>query len=350
MTKKSPDDRPRTLKSFFAGFGMGVANVIPGVSGGTVAFIMGIFEPLVNAISAFATAANIKLFFTLHWKELSRKLPLKFLAALFAGIGIALVTASKLILLSLENYPAETFAIFLGMMAASVAVMWKDVENWKFGRIIAFLAGCAAAFAIINSVPVDTPKTWWMSLLGGAISIMAMILPGISGSFLLLIMGQYTVLWSAVANLPESLFTAECITLISFFAGAAAGLAVFAKVLKWLFAKYHDVTVALLIGFMAGSLPRLWPWNRDTVFSVKTADGIVRLNLPEDAAALEAAKNAGADITALKFEYALPDDFSFTTFWLPLLLIIAGAAIVLIMETAAGKKNSAKKHITEGVE
>lgn len=339
MTDKSTKN-PGIFKSFISGFGMGVANVIPGVSGGTVAFITGIFEPLVNAVSDIASSENIKLFFTLHWQELCRRLPLKFLLCLFAGILVALVSASKIILWALGNHPAETFAIFLGMMAASVIIMWKDVKKWSLTAIPAFVAGCVIAFATVNLVPVDTPETWWMAFAAGAISVMAMILPGLSGSFLLLIMGQYTVLWGAVANLPGSLFTTELATLAAFAGGAIAGLAVFVKVLKWLFARHHDVTVALLIGFMAGSLPRLWPWNRDIHFSVKTAEGITCMSMPENAAQLAEAKTAGADITVLEFEYGLPESLTDASFLVPATLIIAGIILVILMEVAA-KKGSA---------
>ena len=339
MAEQNIKKSPGAIKSFLSGFGMGVANVIPGVSGGTVAFITGIFEPLVETISAIASAESLKLFFSLRWKELFHRLELKFLLCLFAGVAVALVTASKIIIMALENYPGATFALFLGMMVASVVLMWKDVSKWNIACVVSFIAGCAAAFAIINSVPVDTPKTWWMSFISGAISVMAMILPGISGSFLLLIIGQYTVLWGAVAKLPGPLTAYEIITLVSFLAGSVAGLAAFAKILGWLFKKYHDITAALLIGFMAGSLPRLWPWNMDKVFSVKTAEGITRLTLPEDNTALEAAKAAGADITALEFEYALPSSFTFSEFWLPVILIVIGAAAVVVMEKVSSDKN-----------
>ncbi len=332
---------PGAAKGFAAGFLMGTANVIPGVSGGTVAFIMGVFEPLIRTLKRATEPETLRLAFRGRFGRAAGRMEWKFLLSLLAGAALALVSASKLVIYLLEHHPGETFALFLGLMGAGVVAMWRQVGRWSAGAAAAFGIAGLAAFGIINLMPVSTPNNWMMSLAGGAVAIIAMILPGISGSFLLLILGQYAFLWGAVPRLPGSLFSGEASTLGFFALGGLAGLAAFVNVLNWLFRKHHDVTVAALIGFTVGSLPRLWPWNTDTVFSVRGADGaIARLTLPADAEALAAARAAGAKITALDFSYGLPG--SFAEAGPPLLLIIAGAGIVALIEYLSGKKHGDK--------
>lgn len=328
---------PGAVKSFTAGFLMGTANVIPGVSGGTIAFIMGVFEPLIRTLKRVPEPETLRLVLRGKWRQAAARVELKFLISLLAGALAALVSASRLVIYMLDHHPGETFALFLGLMAAGVVSMWRRVGRWSAGAAAAFGIAGLAAFGIINLVPVSTPDNWVMSLVGGAVAIMAMILPGISGSFLLLILGQYAFLWGAVSRLPGSLFSGEAATLGFFALGGLAGLAAFVNVLNWLFRKHHDVTVAALIGFTAGSLPRLWPWNTDTVFSVKGADGVIsRLTLPADGEALAAARAAGAKVTALEFSYGLPGNIAEA--WLPILLIIVGIAVVTLIEYLSGRK------------
>ncbi len=301
--------RISAARAAVAGFAMGVANVIPGVSGGTMIFIFGVFEELVDAIRTAASIETAKLFFSGKFKAAFARVNWKFLIPLAVGLGIALVSAAKLFTWLLADYPSHTFAGFLGLMIASVIMMSKQVERWNSGAILALILCALVAFGVVNMVPVNTPHSWWMMLIAGAIAVCAMILPGISGSFLLLILGQYTVLWGTVAELPRSLFTADGFSNIFWMGlGGVIGLVAFSHVLNYLFKHRRNITVASLVGFMVGSLPRLWPWNVDT-------------------------GGASAD-KSTTFEYALPKEFG-GDFWLTTGLIVAGAALVVVTEYVA---------------
>ncbi len=331
------------LRVALAGFAMGVANVIPGVSGGTMAFILGIFEELIDSIRRIASVETLKLLLHFRFRELWTTLPWRFLLAVGVGILAALVSAAKLFTWLLDAYPSFTFAFFFGLMLPSVVMMMRKVKQWRAGPVISLLCGAGVAFWIINLVPESTPNVWYISLLSGMVVICAMILPGISGSFLLLILGQYAYVWGAVAHLPKSLVTPEFFTLFWSGIGCVVGLGLFVHILNYLFAHRHDATMAALIGFMIGSLPRLWPWNVDTLVSVKYASGeLIHLALPESQPAVEAAVRAGAKVTPLKFAYALPQEFG-GAFWLTVGLIVFGCAVVVLTEWLAARNGGQAK-------
>ncbi|MBE6390121.1 MAG: DUF368 domain-containing protein [Lentisphaerae bacterium] len=252
------------LYNFSVGFCMGGANVIPGVSGGTMLFIMGAFSKLTGAISTIASVKTLKLLLSGKWKELYELIPWRFLFALGVGILLSFATLAKLLVWLLNNCQQYTFAFFFGLIAASIITVNRQMKKWSWGAWISFAASAATAFGIISLVPVNAGSQWYMLILYGAICIIAMILPGLSGSFLLLIFGQYQKVWDAVGNLAHFHWTISDISTVFFLAlGAIAGIGMFVHLLNWLIKNFYDFTVAALIGFMVGAIPRLWPWQQE---------------------------------------------------------------------------------------
>ncbi|MCB0209896.1 MAG: DUF368 domain-containing protein [Anaerolineae bacterium] len=258
IEKEQQKTDTRTLKDYIIlaakGFCMGAADVVPGVSGGTMAFILGIYEELINSIKGLLDPQIFKAAFRFQIKELFTLVPWQFLGALGFGILLAIFTLAKFLEAALVNYPALIWSFFFGLVIASIITVTKRVKKWNSSTILAMVAGTYAAYKIVGMVPVETPTAPWFLFLSGFIAICAMILPGISGSFILVLMGKYQYILSAVNN-------HDFVTLILVAAGAAIGLVTFAQVLGWLFNRYHDVTVAILIGLMIGSLRKVWPWK-----------------------------------------------------------------------------------------
>ncbi len=248
----------RTVKDFVViglkGMAMGAADVVPGVSGGTIAFISGIYEELLSSISN----VNLSLLKTLQkdglkaaWKQLNGL----FLLALFTGIFISIVSLAKVIKWLLENEPILLWSFFFGLVLASIIYIGKQISNWNLGTILALIIGAIIAYFITTLNPMVTENSSSLFIfLAGAIAICAMILPGISGSFILVLLGAYKPVLDAVNNRN---FT----TIIAFLAGAVVGLLSFSKVLKWLFAHHKNNTLAALTGFVIGSLNKIWPWK-----------------------------------------------------------------------------------------
>ncbi len=315
------------------GFAMGSANVIPGVSGGTMAFILGIYEELIDSIRKCASAETIKMLAKLDVKGLSRELPWRFLATVGTGVLVAIATMAKVLSHALDKYPEITFSFFFGLILASIYTVLKRVGKWRGDRVVAIFAGAAVACLVLTLVPVETPHTWWNLFLCGIIVVCAMILPGISGSFLLLILGQYKYVLDAVNE-------RNVMVLAWLVLGCAAGLAGFVHLLNWLFKKSHDLTVATLIGFMAGSLWKLWPWQERTQVLVKSGAEVFKINLPSDALRLEQAlmSDPAATIKTLVTRNVLPDNLD-GAFWTALLAAIAGLVIVILMERSATQKD-----------
>lgn len=327
------------IKVSLSGFAMGVANVIPGVSGGTMAFLLGIYEELIESIRKIASVETIKDIFTFKIKKLLETLPWKFLLALGIGVFIALGSCAKLFTYLVTDHAVLTFAFFFGLVAASVFAVLKKVKKWNISRFVMFVIGIAVAFLIVTLVPVTTPNVWWISFLAGMIVICAMILPGISGSFLLLVLGQFKYVWGSVAilaSLGKDVTTEELInavkTVAFLGAGCIVGLGSFVHLLNYLFKKYHDLTVVTLIGFMVGSLWKLWPWKTIVSYSVRTADYVKTVS----AANIEPFKIAGAKIKVLVDQNFLPTTFD-KMFFFAVGLAVLGFAIVFIMEYFADK-------------
>ena len=328
------------VKLSLSGFAMGVANVIPGVSGGTMAFLLGIYEELIESIRKIASVETIKDIFTFKIKKLFETLPWKFLLALGIGVLIALGSCAKLFTYLVTEHTVLTFAFFFGLVAASVFAVLKKVKKWSFSRYVMFLLGGVAAFLIVTLVPVTTPNVWWLSFGAGMIVICAMILPGISGSFLLLVLGQFKYVWGSVAILAsfgkgvstEVLINA--VKTVAFLgAGCVVGLGSFVHLLNYLFKKYHDLTVVTLIGFMVGSLWKLWPWKKIVSYSVRTKTDV--LTVVE--ANIEPYKIAGNKIKILVDQNVCPANFD-KMFFFAVALVVFGFAVVFVMEYFAGKE------------
>ncbi len=253
----------RTWKDYIGlaarGFAMGAADVVPGVSGGTMAFILGIYEELINSIRAIANPAVIKHLLSFKIKDALDLLPWKFLAAVGVGILLAIFSLAKFLEWMLINHPALLWSFFFGLVLASIYTVSKRINPWGVTTFVSALIGAIAAFITVGLVPVETPDAAWFLFLSGAIAICAMILPGISGSFILVLLGKYQYVLSAVN-------TRDFITLFFVAAGAAVGIISFAQILGWLFKRYHDITVAILTGLMVGSLRKIWPWKETVAF------------------------------------------------------------------------------------
>lgn len=235
------------------GCAMGMADVVPGVSGGTIAFISGIYEELINSIKSVDGTA-LRLLATLRLKEFWRHINGRFLLPVLLGIGIAIFSLARLMTFLLATHPIAVWSFFFGLIIASALLVAKQVGRWNVQTVAACLAGIAAAWWITVATPTETPDTWWFILLSGAIAICAMILPGISGAFILLLLGKYQFIMHAVGNL-------DIPVIVIFVAGAGVGIITFSHLLSWLLKHWHDITVAVLMGFMVGSLNKVWPWK-----------------------------------------------------------------------------------------
>lgn len=248
------------------GCAMGAADVVPGVSGGTIAFIAGIYEELVDSIKSINLHA-LKLLFTLKLKAFWQQINGSFLFSILLGIGISIFSLAKLMTWLLEHYPIQIWSFFFGLIIASTVLVAKEIQRWHAGTVIALIIGAAVAYVITILSPSETPNAWWFIILSGAIAICAMILPGISGAFILLLMGKYAYILGAVSDLQFGI-------LLLFAFGAVTGIVSFSHLLSWLLKKHHTATVATLTGFMVGSLNKVWPW-KETLETYTDSHGAV---------------------------------------------------------------------------
>ena len=245
------------------GMAMGAADVVPGVSGGTIAFISGIYEELLGSISN----VNLGLFKTLKnegfkiaWKQLNGN----FLVSLFLGIFISILSLAKAIKYLLENEPILLWSFFFGLVLASIIYIAKQISKWNFIIIIILILGAFLAYYITTLNPLISENSSSLYVFfAGAIAICAMILPGISGSFILVLLGAYKPVLDALNDKDFK-------TIFTFIAGAIIGLLSFSKVLKWLFANYKNYTLAALTGFILGSLNKIWPWKETLTWRVNS--------------------------------------------------------------------------------
>lgn len=244
------------LSTSLKGFAMGTANVVPGVSGGTIALITGIYSRLVSCISAFATPSIWKEFFKGNFSVWWKKVDGSFLAALFVGLAVSILTFAKIVTWSLVEYPVITWAFFFGLIVVSTVYMLMDIKAWKFKDVVFLVVGFALGLLFCFLTPTKTPQTAWFYFVSGAIAICTMILPGVSGSFLLQIFGNYDIVMASldVANPGWAV-------IIPFALGCIIGIIAFSKFLKWLLARYERPTMILLIGFVIGTLFKVWPWS-----------------------------------------------------------------------------------------
>ena len=238
------------------GFLMGSADIVPGVSGGTMAFITGIYDDLIAAVRSVSPAALGRLL-RLDFSGALSLVHARFLLALLSGLVLAVFSLARLLHHLLLTHPAQVWALFFGLIAASVVVVGRKAR-WSPGAVAAGLAGAAFSWLLVGLVPVQTPETWWFVLLCGSLAICAMILPGISGAYILLLLGKYEYVTGALKDplSPDSLAI-----ILVFVAGAVVGVMVFSRVLGWFLANWHNTAMAVLTGFMAGAMRKVWPWK-----------------------------------------------------------------------------------------
>ncbi|MEM1338126.1 MAG: DUF368 domain-containing protein [Bacteroidota bacterium] len=236
------------------GMAMGAADVVPGVSGGTIAFISGIYEELINSINTI----NLGLLKTLRregfasfWKKLNGN----FLLALFLGIFISVFSLARFLSWLLENQPILLWSFFFGLVLASTFLVGKEIKRWNLATIISLVLGTFLAYFITTLPPNDNVNSIPYLFLSGALAVCAMILPGISGAFILVLLGSYKTILDAVHE-------RKLVMIATVGVGAVFGLLSFARILKWMFNKYRSTTLALLTGFILGSLSKIWPWKR----------------------------------------------------------------------------------------
>ena len=246
---------------------MGAADVVPGVSGGTIAFISGIYQELIDTINKvdFSFFASWKKHgFKIAWQQINGS----FLLALLSGIAISILTFSKIITHLLATEPIMVWSFFFGLVIASIFFVGKQIDKFSIGSISFFLLGTALSYYITIAEPVASPDSYPYLFLSGFIAIIAMILPGISGAFILLLMGSYAVVIGTINHFREGILSLNfqvifqaVLKLGTFAIGAILGLKLFSKVLHWMFDNHRNSTLALLTGFMLGSLNKVWPWK-----------------------------------------------------------------------------------------
>ena len=247
----------RGFKDYFLlllkGIAMGSADVIPGVSGGTVAFITGIYNELLKSIKSIDIEA-LKLLTSFKIREFWSHINGNFLVTLVAGIAISVISLAKLMGYLLLKHPILVWSFFFGLIIISAMIVARDIEarNWK--SFIAGLMGIAFAYFITEVSPAETPETWWFVLVSGALAICAMILPGISGAFILLILGKYKFILAALESY-------DVVTILIFMVGCLIGILSFSRLISWCLDNFKSITVAVLAGFMIGSLNKVWPWK-----------------------------------------------------------------------------------------
>lgn len=255
---KHPIDSKLKLSDLFSlvlkGFCIGTANAVPGISGGTIAFLMGIYEDLIDSIKAF-NLRFLRSLFQFKFENAFSSVPWMFLGSLSVGAITAIFSLSKILTWLLQNKPVLINSFFFGLILATIPVIARIIKQWTIFRIITVILSATGTFFMVNSVPLSTPDSWWFILLIGMIAISSMILPGISGSFMLLLLGKYQFILRAVNQ-------KDIVVLGIFLLGAAMGLIIFIRILSWLFSKHHDTTIAVLTGFVIGSLNKIWPWKK----------------------------------------------------------------------------------------
>lgn len=289
------------------GMAMGAADVVPGVSGGTIAFISGIYEELITSINNI----NLSLFKTLReiglktaWQQLNGN----FLLALFVGIGISVLSLAKLVSWLLENEPILIWSFFFGLVIASILLVGKEVQKWNFATILFMFLGAMLAYYITTLPPSDNVGSLPFLFLSGAVAICAMILPGISGAFILVLLGSYKTIIDALHNLDFKVIVVVGI-------GAIFGLLSFARLLKWMFSHYKNITLALLTGFIIGSLNKIWPWKK-VLETKKIGEKIITID-----------------------ENVSPFDFGGDNqFVVALIAAVIGFSLIFILERTASKK------------
>lgn len=269
-----------TVKNYLTvgikGVCMGAADVIPGVSGGTIAFITGIYDQLVGSIASI-NAEAFRLLLRGQFKAFWRHINGGFLLSLIAGIGISVITLAGLMQMLLTTYPIQTWAFFFGLIVASSIFILRGISGWHLREYTMVILGVLLGATVCTLSPTQTPDGLWFIFLSGAIAICAMILPGISGSFILLILGKYQYIMGCISDLVSGTDVGRnLLTLGVFAAGALTGIIGFSKLLHWLLARWNKEVLIVMAGFIIGSLVKIWPWgNPEALLQADKAGGLL---------------------------------------------------------------------------
>lgn len=334
----------RVLKDYIVislkGIAMGAADAVPGVSGGTIAFISGIYEELISTISNIKPALFKTLFskgIKPFWKDLNGN----FILALMLGIIVSFVSFMRLAKYLLEHHPVLIWSFFFGLIVASIYFVAKQITAWRFGTVIALIVGAVIAFYVTSLPALANSDNTLYLFIAGAIAICAMILPGISGSFILIILGAYKTLSDAIDDLDVK-------RLVIFTLGALTGLLSFSHLLKWLFKNFHNTTLALLSGFIFGSLNKVWPWKKTISVMVDKTGDVIPFSSITDFATLSAFQVHNQDFESYKpiiQENILPETYSQmnnglveSQFLWAILLMVLGFSTIFILEKLGSKK------------
>ena len=269
------------------GMAMGAADVIPGVSGGTIAFISGIYEELIESIRSINGKALRVLFkegIPVFWKHINGT----FLFSLVLGILISVISLARVLEHLLVNHPVYIWSFFFGLVIASAIYIARTIKRWNYKLVLSLIAGIAIALVITSITPARTSEAYWFIFLSGALAICAMILPGISGSFILLLLGKYQFILNAVNELKLDIVAVLAL-------GAVIGIISFSNLLSWLLKKYHDLTIAMLSGFMIGSVNKIWPW-KITLESFADSHGVLKPLIQKNVLPWNFAEQSGYDL------------------------------------------------------
>lgn len=306
----------RALSVFFKGAGMGAADAVPGVSGGTIAFVTGIYEELIDTIKRFGPSA-ISVWRKDGFKALWQHLNLAFLLPLVVGIFASLITVAHLVTWLMDAQPLLLNAFFFGLVVCSGVIVARRMTEFKAGYLIWLALGLVLASKLPSLLPAATDGSWVL-VAGGAIAISAMLLPGVSGSFLLLTMGLYGTVMTGIKSFDVQL-------ILLFGSGCAIGLFTFSRVLSWLFRHHHTATLMLLTGFILGSLPVLWPWRTITDYRI----------------------GPKGEQVPLDYQFMMPDTYTSITgepaqLWAALAVMLAGILLVWFAGERSGPGDSSK--------
>lgn len=308
------------------GAGMGAANVIPGVSGGTVALITGIFEELIDSIKSFDSKA-LKLIFKGEFKGFAKHVNLDFLISIFTGVAISIISLAKVLDFLLINYPVYILAFFFGLILASIYFVGRTVKKWNISVVTTFILGTSIALILSFLNQATENDSFLYLVLCGVIAICSMILPGLSGAFALMLLGNYNlIVIDAVTNVRFDI-------LLPVMLGAGLGLVAFSHIVSWIFKKFRDQTISTLTGFVLGALPILWPWK--TFFDSK--GDIIPVN--KFGAYLEIDGITPKNIMPFDSKQIIPDSIDLTVV-IVLALFFAGVVSVWLMEKFAGGKQT----------
>ena len=266
-----------TIKNYLTvgikGACMGAADVIPGVSGGTIAFITGIYDQLVGSIASI-NAEAFRLLLQGRFKDFWRHINGGFLLSLIAGIGLSVITLAGLMQMLLTTYPIQTWAFFFGLIVASSIFILRGISGWHLREYLMVILGVLLGATVCTLSPTQTPDGLWFIFLSGAIAICAMILPGISGSFILLILGKYQYIMGCISDLVSGTDVARNLLILGVFAaGALVGIIGFSKLLHWLLARWNKEVLIIMAGFIIGSLVKIWPWGNPEAMLQAERDG-----------------------------------------------------------------------------